>query len=301
MNAPVTGMRIALTAIRPNPSNPRGDDFDEAKLEELCASILAAGKVHQAIKVRPVPPEGEVTFEIVMGERRWRACNRLVSRGHQQFASIPATSEEMSRREMQIQAIVENLQRADVNPVNEAFAFRDLIDNEGMTDVEVGRLVGIDAFRVRERLALTNLDEQVLQLVRSGQLPPTSGVEISKLPKHRQGAVVREIARGKVTTIAEIRAAVDVIQQIDSQSDMLACEPVATAEEVARVNAMERKIESIKAMVAKGWKDGDCVVARKVSPDRVTKMAEELALIRLHVGRMETALRQAAVQAELLG
>jgi hypothetical protein len=63
---------------------------------------------------------------------------------------------------------------------------------------------------------------------------------------------------------------------------------------------MERKVEAIKAMVVAGFRDGESVIVRKVHPDRARQMAESLELIRLHVGRMATELRQAAVQAELL-
>src|SRR5262249_47551111 len=156
MNANVSSMRIALTAIRANPHQPR-KTFDPIELDELAKSILVAGKLHQPIKVRPIAPEGDVQFEIVMGERRYRAHRLLVEWGHTQFSAIDARVEKMDDTEMAIQAIVENLQRSNVNPVEEALAFQDLIVR-GMKDLEIAQLVGIATHRVRERLALVNLD-----------------------------------------------------------------------------------------------------------------------------------------------
>jgi hypothetical protein len=128
----------------------------------------------------------------------------------------------------------------------------------------------------------------------------TCGVEISRLPKIQQIAMVKRIGSGKLKGITEIRAAVNTLIEKESQTEMLAAAPRANQEEMATVSRMERKVEQIKAMVASGWKDGECVIARKVGPDRARKMAEELDAIRLHLSRMSKELREAAVQAELV-
>jgi ParB/RepB/Spo0J family partition protein len=308
----VSGL-IPLDQIAPSSKNPR-KSFPERDIADLAASILAAGKLHQAIKIRPIKPNGLPSdqprhqnferigprFEIVMGERRYRAHRLLVQQGHSQFAHIQAMVEDMNDDQAEVAAIVENLQRTNPDIIEEANAFALLMQKPGFDEGKVARLVGIDPHRVRERLALVELEPQVQRLVRSGQIAMTCGVEISRLPKIQQIAMVKRIGSGKLKGITEIRAAVNTLIERESQTEMLAHVPRANPEEIATVSRMEKKVEQIKAMVASGWKDGECVIARKVGPDRARKIAEELDAIRLHLSRMSKELREAAVQAELV-
>jgi len=152
---------IAIDRIIPNPKQPRRT-FVEADLEELAASIRAKG-VLQAILVRPDPSNAEM-FEIIAGERRWRAARRAG------LASIPAVVRTMDDREVLEIAIIENVQRADLNPVEEAEAYKALIDRFGRTQDSVATQVGKSREHVSNTLRLLNLPEDVREHVREGRI-----------------------------------------------------------------------------------------------------------------------------------
>ncbi|MEL7218581.1 MAG: ParB/RepB/Spo0J family partition protein, partial [Pseudomonadota bacterium] len=121
---------ISIASIEPLPGNPR-KHFDEGALDELAASIATRGVIQPII----VRPKGNGQFQLVAGERRWRAAQK--ARLHE----IPALVRELSDREVMALALIENLQREDLNPVEEARAYQRLSDDEGMTQAEIARMV----------------------------------------------------------------------------------------------------------------------------------------------------------------
>ncbi|AOL93393.1 ParB/RepB/Spo0J family partition protein [Porphyrobacter sp. LM 6] len=151
---------LALASIRPLPGNPR-KHFDDAALDELASSISARGVI-QPIIVRP-HPEG-TGYQLVAGERRWRAAQR--ARLHE----IPALVRNLSEREVMALALIENLQREDLNPVEEARAYHRLADTEGMTQVEIAKLVDKSRSHIANMHRLMSLPEPVLELVEQGKL-----------------------------------------------------------------------------------------------------------------------------------
>lgn len=282
--------RIPLTLVYGNPDQPR-KTFEPVALQELANSILSNGLM-QPITVTPRQGEdGETRYMIVMGERRFRAMSLLADQGKLDDATILAHVKRMDEDAVDIQAIVENLARVDVNPTEEAAAFGRLIE-KGMTAEELAARLGIQLHRVRERLSLLNLDEQILKLVRTGAIAPTAGVEISKLDKNDQVKVARLIAAGRLRSITDIRKMVNSTLDEGAQEGFGFGE-AATSEEVETLSAMERKIDQISAMVGKGFKDGECVVAHKVNPERAALMAEKLRLINQHIKHMIRELDQA--------
>ncbi|HVY87988.1 MAG TPA: ParB/RepB/Spo0J family partition protein [Hyphomonadaceae bacterium] len=152
---------IAIDRIVPNPKQPRRT-FIEAELEELAESIRTKG-VLQPILVRPDPANAEM-FEIVAGERRWRAARRAG------LTVIPAVVREMDDREMLEIAIIENVQRSDLNPVEEAEAYKSLIDRFGRTQESVATQVGKSREHVSNTIRLLNLPDDVREHVREGRL-----------------------------------------------------------------------------------------------------------------------------------
>src|SRR5579883_1142702 len=151
---------IPVELVKPNPNQPRRR-FDEAELEELAASIREKG-VLQPILVRPAMHAGE--FEIVAGERRWRAAKRTGVR------TIPALVRSLSDAEVLEIAIVENVQRADLSPIEEAEGYRALIDRFGRTQTQVADTVGKSRVHVANALRLLQLPEAVQAMVRDGRL-----------------------------------------------------------------------------------------------------------------------------------
>ena len=152
---------IAIDRIVPNPKQPRRT-FAEAELEELTESIRTRGVI-QPILVRPDQTQPEM-FEIVAGERRWRAARRAG------LSVVPAVVREMDDREMLEIAIIENVQRADLNAVEEAEAYKALIDRFGRTQESVAQQVGKSREHVSNTLRLLSLPEDVREHVREGRL-----------------------------------------------------------------------------------------------------------------------------------
>lgn len=153
---------LDIDAIRPNPYQPR-QDFDEAALEELAASIRQLGII-QPITVRAL---GESRFEIISGERRLRAARRAGLR------RIPAYVREADTEAMLEMAIVENIQRENLNPVEVALGYFRLMDECGLTQEDVAKKVGKDRSTVANTLRLLKLPPRVLASLRDGTL--TSG------------------------------------------------------------------------------------------------------------------------------
>lgn len=162
---------IAIDRIIPNPKQPRRT-FVESDLEELANSIRAKG-VLQAILVRTSPDDAAM-FEIIAGERRWRAARRAG------LAAIPAVVREMDDREVLEIAIIENVQRADLNPVEEAEAYKALIDRFGRTQDSVATQVGKSREHVSNTLRLLNLPEDVREHVREGRMTAGHGRALLK-------------------------------------------------------------------------------------------------------------------------
>ncbi|MCX9146866.1 ParB/RepB/Spo0J family partition protein [Erythrobacter sp. WG] len=151
---------LAIATIKPLPGNPR-KYFDETALAELAASIATRGVI-QPIIVRP-HPEGS-GFQLVAGERRWRAAQK--ARLHE----IPALVRNLSDREVTALALIENLQREDLSPVEEARAYHRLSEEEGMIQVDIAKMVEKSRSHVANVMRLMSLPERVLDLIEQGGL-----------------------------------------------------------------------------------------------------------------------------------
>jgi ParB family chromosome partitioning protein len=151
---------LALATIKPLPGNPR-KHFDETALDELAASIATRGVI-QPIIVRP-HPQGE-GYQLVAGERRWRAAQR--ARLHE----IPALVRNLSEREVMALALIENLQREDLNPVEEARAYHRLSEQEGMIQIDIAKMVEKSRSHVANMMRLMTLPDPVLDLIEGGKL-----------------------------------------------------------------------------------------------------------------------------------
>lgn len=159
-NSSRTGLaNLPVSAIEPLPGQPRRR-FDEAALEELAASIGQRGVI-QPIIVRPL---GGGRYQLVAGERRWRAAQK--ARLHE----IPALVRELDEREVMALALIENLQREDLNPVEEGRAYAQLAESEGMSQAEIATLVDKSRSHVANLQRLLQLPEPVLDLVEESKL-----------------------------------------------------------------------------------------------------------------------------------
>ena len=150
---------LAMSAIGPNPYQPRRE-FDETQLKELADSIAASGLL-QPIVVRP-RPDGR--YELIAGERRFRAMQRLG------WQKAPAVVKDADDRALLTLALIENLQRDDLSPIDAAMGYQRLMAEFTMPQQEVARLVGKDRSTVSNTLRLLRLPEEVQQLVQHRKL-----------------------------------------------------------------------------------------------------------------------------------
>jgi ParB family chromosome partitioning protein len=152
-------IEIEISKIKPNAYQPRRN-FDEEKLQELVKSIKEHGVV-QPIMVRPV---SEGRYELVVGERRLRACQRL------KLDSIPAVIKELTEQQMIEIALIENIQRHDLNPVEEARAYKRLMEEFDLTQEQVAERVGKSRPLIANMTRLLNLPQDVLDILARGDL-----------------------------------------------------------------------------------------------------------------------------------
>ena len=151
---------IPIDRITPSPFNPR-KHFDNAELEELANSIREKGLV-QPIILRPVGTGGH-HYEIVAGERRWRAAQRA------SLHLIPAIVRALTDQEALELAIIENVQRTDLNAIEEAGGYRELIDRFGYTQDELGQIIGKSRSHLANTMRLLKLPDSVQAMVREGR------------------------------------------------------------------------------------------------------------------------------------
>jgi ParB family chromosome partitioning protein len=154
-------MMVALEALKPGRFNPRRN-FPEAQIAELATSIRERGLV-QPLVVRPSGASGK-SFEIVAGERRWRAAQ--VAR----LKEVPVVVRSLSDKEAIEIAIIENVQREDLNAIEEAEGYSVLMENHGYTQEDLAKVIGKSRSHLANTLRLLKLPNRVLDLVRSGAL-----------------------------------------------------------------------------------------------------------------------------------
>lgn len=159
--ARVGSKRVPIDLIHPNPRNPRRS-FGEADLGDLAQSIREKGVV-QPILVRPAAGRAN-HFEIIAGERRWRASQRAGQH------EIPVIVQDVSDKEALELAIIENVQRSDLNPIEEAFGYEQLIAEFAYTQQDLGQVIGKSRSHVANTLRLLKLPESVKEHLREGRL-----------------------------------------------------------------------------------------------------------------------------------
>lgn len=152
---------VAIERIQPNPDQPRRD-FDKDDLSDLAASIRAKGVI-QPLIVRRQPGNAEA-YQIVAGERRWRAAQMA------QVHELPVVVRDLTDTEVLEIAIIENIQRADLNPVEEARGYRQLQDRFGHTQEQLATALGKSRSHIANLMRLLTLPDDVLTLLRDGSL-----------------------------------------------------------------------------------------------------------------------------------
>ena len=190
-SAEETGLReIAVSLVRPNPTQPR-TEFDEDALVALSQSIAARG-VLQPVVVRPLAGG---TFELVAGERRLRASRMA---GLDTIPAIVRETDETDRLEL---ALIENMAREDLNPVEEARACATLVDDLGLSKEEVGRRVGRSRVAISNMIRTLELPDEVLAMIERGELSAGHGRALLMCRDHSERLRLGRRARDEGWTV----------------------------------------------------------------------------------------------------
>lgn len=181
-------MMVPVERVRPNPDQPRRT-FAEDALKELAASVAEKGII-QPLIVRQAPGDPEM-FEIVAGERRWRAAQMA------QMHEIPVLLREYNDTEVLEVAIIENIQRADLNPIDEAAGYRLLMDRFGHTQEHLASALGKSRSHIANLMRLLGLPEEVQQYLVSGAL--SAGHARALIGNERAVTLAREAIQRKLS------------------------------------------------------------------------------------------------------
>jgi ParB family chromosome partitioning protein len=175
-------VRVPISKIQLNPYQPR-KTFGEDELDQLAASIKAHG-VLAPVLVRPLGDQ----YQLIAGERRLRASQKVG------LTEIPVHVREMSDQQLLEAALVENIQRADLNPIEKAHGFKDYLDKFEMTQEQLAGRLGLDRTTISNLLGLLNLVAEVQEFVRLGQLTLGHAKVLKAIPEpERQAALAREV------------------------------------------------------------------------------------------------------------
>jgi ParB family chromosome partitioning protein len=176
--------RVPVAFLKPNPRNPRRM-FSETELDELATSIRERGII-QPIVVRTARGSAD-SFEIIAGERRWRAAQRAG------LHDVPIIVHEASDSESLELAIIENVQRADLNPLEEAMGYQSLADQYRYSQDEIAKTVGKSRSHVANTLRLLKLPASIKQYIDAGKLTAGHARALIGLPEAKAEAMARDI------------------------------------------------------------------------------------------------------------
>ncbi|MEW5838570.1 MAG: ParB/RepB/Spo0J family partition protein [Pseudomonadota bacterium] len=253
-------LQLPISRIRPNPWQPR-QAFDSEMLEQLAQSIKSQGLLQPVV----VRPSGE-DYELIAGERRWRAC------GLAELTHIPAVVRPVDDRTTAALALVENLQREDLNALEKAAGIKRLIDDFGLTHQQAGEALGHSRAHVSNLLRLLELAPAVQGLVECGQLDMGHARALLPLDKAQQEALAERIA-SRAMTVREVESLVNRL--------LSPAEATLTPPPDANIDALERRLsESLgaPAEIRHGQRGKGQIILRYGSLDELDAL-----LSRLHV------------------
>ena len=224
--------RIPIESLRANPANPR-KVFTEAELEELTASVREKDII-QPILVRPVPGQRD-SFEIIAGERRWRAAQRAG------LHDVPVIIVDVDDKQALELAIIENVQRTDLNALEEAKGYESLLLQFGYTQADLARVVGKSRSHIANTLRLSRLPDSIKDRLSSGAL--SAGHARALLAVADPEAVARRISAQGLTV-----RDVERIAQREAESGDATAQHPARPEKDADTRALEKALSDVLGM-----------------------------------------------------
>lgn len=200
---------LKLSDLEPNRGQPR-KDFDDETLAELADSISQHG-ILQPLLVRPIFGGG---YQIVAGERRWRAA-RMAG-----LTTVPAIIRELDDEQVMEIALIENLQREDLSPLEEAMGYQSLMDSYDMTQEEVAKIVGKSRSAVANVLRLLKLPEEVQSLIRSGQVSAGHGRALLSFPDDTEKIAVAKRVIEEDLSVREVERLAQKANEVPKKKDV---------------------------------------------------------------------------------
>ncbi len=249
-----------IEMLRPNPRNPRRQ-FGEADLTDLAQSIREHGVV-QPVIVRPVAGEAG-QYEIIAGERRWRAAQRAG------LSEIPVLVREVNDRTALELAIVENVQRADLNPLEEASGYQQLIDEHNYTQADLGQVIGKSRSHVANTLRLLRLPDEVRSLLADGALSAGHARTLVTAPDPER------LARRIVEEGLSVRQAEALSQQPSSTNSRARKEIVEKDADTVALERLLSDATGLKVSVAHKDKGGEVRISYR-SLDQLDELCRRL-------------------------
>ena len=239
--------RVPIEFVAPNPRNPRRS-FGEADLADLSQSIREHGIV-QPVVVRPASASGR--YEIIAGERRWRAAQQAG------LGEIPIIIRDVDARVALELAIIENVQRADLNPVEEAAGYQQLIDEHNYTQADLGQVIGKSRSHVANTLRLLKLPDVIRDMLVDGSL--SAGHARTLVTSDNPAALAKRIVEEGLS----VRQAEALAQQPDAPVEP-SRRSSAAVEKDADTLALEKALSDatgMKVTISHGQKGGDLKIA----------------------------------------
>lgn len=211
---------VRLTDIEPNKNQPR-KNFDEAEIQKLAESISEHGLI-QPIIVRPIADE---RYQIVAGERRWRACKVAG------ISEIPIIVRELTDEDTAKIALIENIQRADLNPIEEAAAYKQLIDNYGITQEALAKMVGKSRSVIANSVRLLNLPERVQDMLKNDEITVGHAKALAGIDDEEFMIEVAERAANGLLTVRNIER---IAAEYQTRND----------EDVSDIDELDKKVRN---------------------------------------------------------
>lgn len=283
---------LPMDQVTPDPDQPR-KSFDESAIRELAASIRQNGLL-QPITVRRSAAGG---FVIIAGESRYRAHKLL------EAATIDCLVSDLEdTASIRVAQIIENDQRTDVPALEQAFAYQRLMDEMGWTAEELGQRIGKHWWRVTERTDLLKLQPEYQDLFAKCGITPSQATEMARQPTPRaQALLFRAIQQGKCTTYKDLRVVSLAIAGGEAQAAFAMDEPAPpTQVEVELSRQFENQVDRVAYLLRQGIQDNQITALRKVNPHKAGVLADTMAAMQTDLRRLEVALREMAVQADLM-
>jgi ParB family transcriptional regulator, chromosome partitioning protein len=257
-------LEIEIGAIRPNPHQPRRS-FPADELDGLAQSISQHGVLQPVLVV-----QADDGYILIAGERRLRAVQRL---GHRSIPAIVRTANDQSRLEM---ALVENIQRSDLNAMDEARAFRQLIDEFGLTQLEVAQRVGRSRPAISNSLRLLELAPEVQQAVADGTISGGHARALAGLESHAAQVVVLSTVVSRELSVRQTEALVATWR---AESERVSREPGTEPDpDMQQMEARMREALGTKVTIATGRRGGRITITW-YDHDDLGRLVERLSAV----------------------